>query len=153
MTCLPSLNGCNHNESVSLVETKRGSVEGKVVPHSFLPFFQPNMFIQSWAEPSNRCSETWKCDSRPVIDMWSIDLENPSGNGAISPGSICIQYKYAEKPAVLFPDSSFLSVIMCQATVLVIQGFVHCFIRLHFLSVASQNPAIVIVIISYWVKC
>lgn len=30
MTCLPSLNGCNHNESVSLVETKRSSVEEKL---------------------------------------------------------------------------------------------------------------------------
>lgn len=49
------------------------------------------------------------------------------------------------------PVSSLLSCV--RRLFLSSRGLSTSFIRLHFLSVASQNPAIVIVIISYWVKC
>lgn len=75
MTCLPSLNGCNHNKSVSLVETQRSG--GKVV--SFISaYFTPTCLFKVLLADAERPGS-----SRLVIGMWGTDRKIPSGNCTI----------------------------------------------------------------------
>lgn len=46
MTCLPSLNGCNHNKSASLLETKHGSVKEKQSVIHFCLFSPPTCLFK-----------------------------------------------------------------------------------------------------------
>lgn len=118
---------------------KRNGVEEKL-SHSFLLILPQHVYLKFfWLMQRDLVVAGWLLACGGLIGRFPVEIA-PFNQEA----SVCSPWK----PGVLFPDSSFLSVIMCQAPVAVIQGFAHCFIRVHFLSLASENPAIIVVIIS-----
>lgn len=108
--CLPSLNGCNHNESEMLWKLEPSGWKGVSLIH-FCLFLSPHMFILDGTEPSIRCSETWKYDSERVMGVWRIELEIPGGTRVFNQEASVLQFKYDRKAALFCPTpvSSVLS--------------------------------------------
>lgn len=142
MTCLPSLNGCNHNESVSLMETKRTSVEEKSSRIHFCLFSTPtclykveqNLLTDAARPGSTTAGRLLTCGA--LICRFPVEIVPFNQEASVSSPNMLKNQPFH------FQTSSFPSVIMRQAVAVpVIQGFDSCFIRLRFLSVASRNPS------------